>query len=101
MRKLTSRVANFIATWTLGTSFSDLTGSYRLYRRELLEELMGMTSTNGYAFQMEMLIRASKMGKTITEIPIVFVDRIFGKSKLGVEEVGKYLISMGIIFMQY
>ena len=33
MRKLTSRVANFVASWTLGSNFSDLTGSYRLYKK--------------------------------------------------------------------
>lgn len=36
-RKLTSRVANFIASWALGSSFSDLTGSFRLYRKSVLE----------------------------------------------------------------
>lgn len=36
MRKLTSRVANFIASWALGTNFSDLTGSFRLYKKEVL-----------------------------------------------------------------
>jgi dolichol-phosphate mannosyltransferase len=83
MRKFTSRVANFLASWALGSGFSDLTGSFRLYRRDVFEELMGSVTTKGYAFQMEILIRAWKMGKNIVEQPIVFVDRLFGKSKLG------------------
>jgi len=52
MRKLTSRVANFIASWTLGSNFSDLTGSFRLYKKEVLEELISQVTTKGYAFQM-------------------------------------------------
>lgn len=65
MRKLTSRVANFIASWALGSNFSDLTGSFRLYKKEVLEELMGTVTTKGYAFQMEILITAWKSNKLI------------------------------------
>ena len=83
MRKLTSRVANFIASWTLGSNFSDLTGSYRVYKKEVLQEMISMVKTKGYSFQMEILIRAWRSGKKIEEQPIVFVDRIYGKSKLG------------------
>ena len=52
---------------------------------------MGMTTTKGYSFQMEILIRAWKRGYKIEEIPIIFVDRVFGKSKLGKGEVFTYL----------
>lgn len=99
MRKLTSRVANFIASWTLGSNFSDLTGSFRLYKKEVLEELMACVTTKGYAFQMEILIRAWKSNKVIVEQPIVFVDRIFGKSKLGPNEVYLYLKGVGKLFV--
>ena len=51
-RKLVSRVANFVASWTLGSEFTDLTGSYRLYKKATLEELMSQTKNKGYAFQM-------------------------------------------------
>lgn len=51
-RKLVSRVANFVASWTLGSKFTDLTGSFRLYKKETLEELMSQTKNKGYAFQM-------------------------------------------------
>ena len=78
-----SRTANFCASWALGSSFSDLTGSYRLYRKDTLETIINMIRTTGYAFQMEMLIRAWKANKKIEEEPIVFVDRLYGKSKLG------------------
>lgn len=99
MRKLTSRVANFIASWALGTNFSDLTGSFRLYKKEVLEQLMPNITTKGYSFQMEILFRAWKQDKIIIEQPIVFVDRIYGKSKLGPNEVYLYLKGVGKLFI--
>ena len=65
MRKLTSRVANFMASWVLGSHFSDLTGSFRLYKKEVLEQMIAKVTTKGYSFQMEILIRAWKNGKSI------------------------------------
>jgi len=44
---------------------------------------MARTTTKGYSFQMEILIRAWKLNKIIVEQPIIFVDRLYGKSKLG------------------
>lgn len=58
MRKLTSRVANFIAKTLLGSNCSDLTGSFRLYKKEVIERIMKDIVSKGYAFQMEILIRA-------------------------------------------
>jgi dolichol-phosphate mannosyltransferase len=60
---------------------------------------MGNVTTKGYAFQMEILIRAWKAGKVIVEQPIVFVDRIFGKSKLGPNEVYLYLKGVSKLFI--
>lgn len=44
---------------------------------------MAATKTKGYSFQMEILVRAKNLALKIEEIPIVFVDRLFGESKLG------------------
>ena len=52
---------------------------------------MAKTTTKGYAFQMEILVRAKRMDMKIVEVPIVFVDRLFGKSKLGKNEIVLYL----------
>jgi dolichol-phosphate mannosyltransferase len=49
-RKLTSRVANFIAKSTLGSSYSDLTGSFRLYKKEVLAKVIKDVVSRGYAF---------------------------------------------------
>lgn len=89
-RKLISRGANFVADFLLQPRVSDLTGSFRLYRKELLEKLIEATKAKGYSFQMEMMIRARKSGYTIAEVPITFVDRFYGESKLGGSEVVQY-----------
>ena len=52
---------------------------------------MEKTTTKGYAFQMEILVRARRMNLKIEEVPIVFVDRLFGSSKLGKNEIVIYL----------
>lgn len=91
-RKLTSRGANTLAQALLDPgNLSDLTGSFRLYRKAPLEILMRDVKSKGYAFQMEIAVRARRMGLTIAEVPIVFVDRVFGKSKLGGAEITMYL----------
>lgn len=90
-RKLTSRVANFLATFLLNPRCSDLTGSFRLYKREVLEELMLRVKNRGYVFQMEVIVRARELNYTIEEVPISFVDRIYGESKLGAGEIVGYL----------
>jgi len=90
-RKLTSRVANFLAQQLLAPPASDLTGSFRLYKRTALERLLSSSSSKGYAFQMEMLVRANHHRLRVAEVPITFVDRIYGKSKLGPNEVFLYL----------
>jgi len=94
MRKLTSRVANFLAKTALGSDVSDLTGSFRLYKRKALEEIINNVISKGYAFQMEIIIRGQIYGYKVEEVPLVFVDRIFGESKIGPGEIVSYLKSV-------
>jgi dolichol-phosphate mannosyltransferase len=75
----------------LGLGVSDLTGSFRLYKREVLKKLMQVCESKGYVFQMEMIVRARQLGFTIAEVPITFVDRVYGESKLGGQEIVAYL----------
>lgn len=49
-RKLVSRGANFLATTTLGSNCSDLTGSFRLYKKEVLQRIISDVISKGYAF---------------------------------------------------
>ncbi|KAI1933608.1 dolichol-P-mannose synthesis [Ophidiomyces ophidiicola] len=90
-RKLTSRGANLIADVMLMPGVSDLTGSFRLYKKPVLERVIKITESKGYTFQMEMMVRAKAMGYKVEECPITFVDRLYGESKLGGEEIVEYL----------
>ncbi|KAE7995277.1 hypothetical protein FH972_000095 [Carpinus fangiana] len=91
MRKLTSRGANVLAQTLLWPGVSDLTGSFRLYRKSVLEDIISSCVSKGYVFQMEMIVRASRKGYHIEEVPITFVDRVYGSSKLGGSEIVEYL----------
>ena len=98
-RKLTSRVANFMAATLLNPSASDLTGSFRLYKREVLESIMPKVKSRGYVFQMEIITRAQYLGFSIEEVPITFVDRIYGESKLGPGEILSYIKGLVDLFI--
>ncbi|OJD19448.1 hypothetical protein AJ78_00622 [Emergomyces pasteurianus Ep9510] len=91
VRKLTSRGANLIADVMLMPGVSDLTGSFRLYKKPVLEKVIKSTESKGYTFQMEMMVRAKAMGFKVEECPITFVDRLYGESKLGGDEIVEYL----------
>jgi len=82
-RLLLSYTANIYARWVTGLAMWDLTGGFKCFRRQVLEaiDLSGVRS-NGYAFQIEMSVRAWRKGFTLKEIPIVFVDRTEGQSKM-------------------
>ena len=90
-RKLISRGANLFADTVLQPGVSDLTGSFRLYKREVLRKVIAQTESKGYSFQMELMVRAKALGYKVRECPISFVDRIYGESKLGGEEIVEYL----------
>jgi dolichol-phosphate mannosyltransferase len=66
-----------------GLPVADATGGYKCFRREVLEAIpLERVESEGYAFQIEMSMRAWKKGFRIAEIPIVFVDRTVGESKM-------------------
>jgi len=96
-RKIISRGANFVTQFLLRPGVSDLTGSFRLYKKEVLERLVASTVSKGYVFQMEMMVRARQFGFTIGEVPISFVDRVYGESKLGGNEI--YGFVKGLLFL--
>ena len=61
----------------------DATGGFNCFRRKVLEALdLSDVRSNGYAFQIEMTFRAWRRGFRVLEIPIVFVDRTEGESKM-------------------
>ncbi len=83
LRRLISRGGNFYARSFLGMTADDLTSGFRAYRGEALRRADPMhTKSDGYAFQVEMAWRIARAGGRIAEVPIVFIDRRLGKSKL-------------------
>ncbi|KAJ3030230.1 UNVERIFIED_CONTAM: dolichol-P-mannose synthesis [Siphonaria sp. JEL0065] len=98
-RKLTSRVANYLADTLLTPGVTDLTGSFRLYKKPVLAAMIKATKSKGYVFQMEMMVRARQMNFSIGEVPITFVDRVYGESKLGAAEIVGYLKGLWTLFL--
>jgi len=98
-RKLISRGANFLATFLLNPDVSDLTGSYRLYKRSVLEDVMPRVVSKGYVFQMEIIVRCRYGGYSIGEVPISFVDRVYGESKMGGSEIVQYAQGLWNLFV--
>jgi dolichol-phosphate mannosyltransferase len=99
-RKLTSRGANVLARTLLGLAATDLTGAFRLYRRDLLARLLSAAHCTGYAFQMEMMARAAAARAAVVEVPIVFVDRLYGASKLGPHEFAQFLSGLARLLLE-
>lgn len=82
-RRMLSRSANVFARTLLNLPPHDCTSGYRCYRRRVLERLnFERIHTEGYAFLIELAYICRYAGFRITEIPILFVDRRFGKSKI-------------------
>uniref|UniRef100_A0A8C8ER54 Dolichol-phosphate mannosyltransferase subunit 1 n=1 Tax=Oncorhynchus tshawytscha TaxID=74940 RepID=A0A8C8ER54_ONCTS len=70
----------------------------RLYKKEVLESLVERCVSKGYVFQMEMIVRARQGNYTIGEVPISFVDRVYGESKLGGNEIVSFLKGLLTLF---
>lgn len=83
MRLLLSYYANVYSRVITGLPLRDATGGFKCFRRKVLESIdLSEVRSNGYSFQIEMSYRAYKKGFRIKEIPIVFVDRTAGTSKM-------------------
>lgn len=82
-RKALSAWGSLYARIILGMSIRDLTGGYRMWRRELLRSMpLERVKSNGYVFQVEMVYLADCLRARICEVPIYFADRRRGKSKM-------------------
>ena len=82
-RLMLSYFANVYARIATGLDLFDATGGYKCFRRKVLEAIdLNDVRSNGYAFQIEMSFRAWRKSFRIVEIPIVFVDRTEGSSKM-------------------
>lgn len=82
-RLLLSYFANVYTRIITGLPLHDATGGFKCFRRQVLEAInLDDVHSTGYSFQIEMSMRAWKKGFRIKEIPIIFVDRIAGQSKM-------------------
>ncbi len=82
-RQLLSRAGTSYAKLALGIDLDDLTGGFRIYSAELLNSLnLKDMNATGYCFQIEMAMAADLAGAMATQVPITFVERINGVSKM-------------------
>ncbi len=83
-RKSISLGGNLYARWALGLPIRDATGGFRAFRAGALARLdPSSAEASGYAFQVEMILRAASHDLSIVEVPITFRDRSWGSSKMG------------------
>jgi len=82
-RKAISRVGTFYAGIMLGSKVKDMTAGFRVYNTEFLKNLdLAGVNARGYGFQVEMTWRTENAGGVIVEVPITFVERTLGASKM-------------------
>jgi glycosyltransferase involved in cell wall biosynthesis len=92
-RRILSEAGNRYSSWMLGLPIHDLTSGFRAYRAGILRSIdLREVRADGYGFQIEMSYRAAQAGARITEIPICFVDRQFGKSKMSAKIILEALL---------
>jgi dolichol-phosphate mannosyltransferase len=83
IRRFISAGGSLYARVILGVSVRDLTGGFKCYRRRVLETIdLDAVESKGYAFQIETTYRALRKGFSVVEVPITFVDRVVGGSKM-------------------
>jgi len=82
-RHIISKGGSLYSRTILGLGVRDLTSGYKGFRREVLESIvLGDVRSEGYSFQVELTFRAVLRGFKVAEVPIVFVDRRAGQSKM-------------------
>jgi dolichol-phosphate mannosyltransferase len=78
-----SKAGNRYARLMLGIGVHDATSGFRVYRRALLEDLVAEPiASDGYGFQIELVLRSWQLGATLREVPITFREREHGHSKI-------------------
>jgi dolichol-phosphate mannosyltransferase len=100
-RLLLSRSAGIYVKLITGMPFSDPTGGYKCFRRCALEAIrLDEVRSNGYSFQIEMTHRLWRQGFKVVEVPIVFTDRLEGRSKMSGGIVREALVMVWRLWLQ-
>jgi dolichol-phosphate mannosyltransferase len=94
--------ANMITHVLLRLRTRDVTSGFRAIRATALREIdLELMKTEGYAFQIELLYLIERVGrKRVTEVPIVFVDRVRGQSKLGMKDIIEFAAQVFRLFLR-
>ncbi|MCH7614787.1 MAG: glycosyltransferase family 2 protein [Nitrospinae bacterium] len=102
LRRLISKVGNIVARYLAGMyKIRDCTAGFRAIRASLLKCIdLGNLRVQGYAFQVALLHRALMLGAKVREIPVDFIDRTHGKSKLGLSDIVEFIINAWWIRLQ-
>jgi dolichol-phosphate mannosyltransferase len=94
-RQWLSKGGNLFAKMMLGTRLNDMTAGFRVFRVPFLKTLdLESINARGYSFQIEMAYRTIKQGGRVTEVPIVFIEREIGESKMSRAIVIEALVLM-------
>ena len=92
IRRLLSRGGNIYADWCLSLGVKDSTAGYRAYAATVLRRIdLATVRASGYGFQIEMTYRSIRAGARVIEVPIRFVDRVEGTSKMSMHTVTEAL----------
>ncbi len=95
-RWLISRVGNIYTKVAIGVPLADATGGYRAFRRETLEGIgLDHVESAGYCFQVDLAWRALRKGFRVVEVPITFIERERGKSKMSQAIVAEAMLKVG------
>jgi dolichol-phosphate mannosyltransferase len=100
-RLLLSRAGNVYTRWALRMPLSDATGGYRVARGELIDRVpFDDVASQGYCFQVDWAWRAVRAGARVSEVPITFTERAFGRSKMSGSIVGEALVRVTVWGLQ-
>jgi dolichol-phosphate mannosyltransferase len=94
-RVVLSRTANWYSRTLLGTDINDITAGFRAYRREVLEKIdLSSVDSKGYCFQIDLTWRTINDGFTVVEVPITFVERELGVSKMSGSNIREAIVKV-------
>ena len=94
-RELLSRTANKYSKAILAIKVNDMTAGFRIYRSAILRKMnLKNIASQGYGFQIEMTREALRVGASITEVPITFIERTMGKSKMSNKIVREAIVNV-------
>lgn len=102
IRKLNSKYGNVFARFIAGLKqVKDCTSGFRAIKTDILKQIdLDGLNVNGYAFQMNILYECVKLGAKTREIPINFIDRVRGKSKLSLKDVAEFMVNSFKLFVR-